>query len=265
MRSFRQGSPAPQAGPRTDSGRGRFGDPPNLREKSYARFPRYPQATRHRLGLGESLFHEISWVWPKGADRKRPNLFPVTAGAENRCCWSFGIADREEAKAGRLTKPPLCGSCGLVLERKLGWQASLSAQDLRSLRAERSRRQTGGLGPRTARQAGRKSFPPPVDPELRLLVGRAGPGLRAWELRKAEPRRKPRRGQADPQGLGPRDFRRTRKRPTSVDRLAEDGIGRPQGRPIRRAANRQGPRPWSGSRRGNRPFASAAGGTPEAR
>ena len=138
MRSFRQGSPAPQAAPRADSGGGRFGGPPVPREKSYARFPRYPQAIRSRLDLGESLFHEISSVWPKGADRKRPNLFPATAGAENRCRWSFGIAVRKEAKAGRLTKPPLCGSCGLVLERKRGWQASLSAQDLQSLRVERS-------------------------------------------------------------------------------------------------------------------------------
>lgn len=90
---------------------------------TYARYPRFPQP--------ESPWSESIFVTAllRGRDKR-----PATVG----CLPSHSPSksgplvppgkEAAGAKAGRLTKPPPCGSDGLALERMREWQASLSAQ-----------------------------------------------------------------------------------------------------------------------------------------
>ena len=72
------------------------------------------------------FFRDSFRTWPRRSLRQRRKAFPATAQADAGPD-AFGRKDRRKRTAGRLTKPPPGGSCGLALQRMRKRQASRSA------------------------------------------------------------------------------------------------------------------------------------------
>ena len=166
--------------PEGETGRGRAAWDRGLR--FYARNPRYPQA--------DSAWSDSHLVTAsvRGHDDRPATVESLPGHSPSEAGLSVPPGgEAHQAKAGRLTKPPPCGCCGLALERMRKRQASSSARVPANLRVGRGRKKAGkpDFGPehRPAESEARAGAPPPAEGGLRLIVRRAGPGFAARELR----------------------------------------------------------------------------------
>jgi hypothetical protein len=209
----------------------------------YARNPHYPQA---ESAWPDSRFVTASDSWPR---RSTGNGGEPSGHSPSEAGLFVPPGDEvHEAEAGRLTKPPPCGCCGLALERMRKRQASSSARvpvDLR-VRQDRNRRgrKTSVRKPRPAESEAKAGAPPPAEGGLRPIGRRAGPGFAARELRNGGTGTSVRGPSGRPRGFG-RGFlpernrasaRGPRRQEPEFARISELPSGEPPGLRPRRGA-----------------------------